>query len=205
MARVADGQVSRLDPAQPHRSGDELTPVVRWILGTVGAVVALVAIAAFIFWLWEPRLEQWGLIVLVGVIAYSWGDCVGTCRANLLEDERERKYGPWLWLTEPVVNEKGLVQQTDLGSGAVIETNPEGHLGFAKSLKVGGSARVTVQGVEIPFFGRQEALDWLRIQRRPVTEAQARHLADLQRQWLETARRRHLCPQRPLTGQSEAL
>jgi hypothetical protein len=172
------------------------TPIDRRIGTSLGAVLALVALGALNFWLLEPRLEQWLLIVFVGLVASWWGECVGTCREQLLLDERERTCGPLLWLTDPVVNDRGFVEQRDLSSGAVIETNPR-DLTFADAVKTGGSARVIIQGVEIPFVWRQDALKWVShlvrkpdehgFERATLTEAEARNIADLQRQDLERA------------------
>jgi hypothetical protein len=172
------------------------TPIDRWIGTSLGAALALVALGALNFWLLEPRLEQWLLVVFVGVVAYWWGERVGTCREQILLDERERKCGPLLWLTDPVVNDRGFVEQRDLSSGAVIETNP-GDLTFADAVKTGGCARVRIQGVEIPFVWREDALKWVShlackpdehgFERAALTEAEARNIADLQRQDLERA------------------
>ncbi len=172
------------------------TPIDRWIGTILGAVLALVALGALNFWALEPRLEQWLLIVFIGVVAYWWGERVGTCREQILLDERERKCGPLLWLTDPVVNDRGFIEQSDLSSGAVIETNPR-HLTFADAVKTGGAARVRIQGVEIPFVQRQDALKWVShlackpdghgFERAALTETEARKIADLRREDLERA------------------
>ena len=77
-----------------------------------------------------------------------------------------------------------------------FRTGP-GQLTFADAVKTGGSARVRVQGVEIPFVQRQDALKWVShlackpdehgFERAALTEAEARKIADLRRQDLERA------------------
>jgi hypothetical protein len=68
-----------------------LTPVERWILSSLGAVIGLSALAVVTFWLWKRPLGQWGVIGLAVWAAYNWGEAIGICCEQLLQAERDRR------------------------------------------------------------------------------------------------------------------
>jgi hypothetical protein len=72
------------------------TPIDRWLAASIGSGSALVAIAAAGFWLWPLSLEQWAMGLAAGMVAYKWGEVVGTTREKLLQDERDRWLPPEL-------------------------------------------------------------------------------------------------------------